>query len=145
MVGWCLVLSTVTLLWLIGMCSIWFDTMRFGHIWHSGRGFGQYRNLLDIAHHLDHTLGPDTCAYADRELNRAVEKLPLVGLEVVFDGNNGTIRLSENPGDHEHLRRAGTNFGGAARLRKTHNDDWSAETHNLNSNTKYKSSLDIMI
>lgn len=136
--GWCLVLSTVTLLWVIGMCSIWFDTMRFGYIWQSGRGFGEYRNLLDFAHYLDRSLGPDTCAYAHHELDRVVDKLPPVGLEVVSDGTHATIRLSENPGGHEHLRRTGTNFGGTSRLRKAKSDDWSADTHNTNSDPEYK-------
>lgn len=126
--GYTLIFSVLTLLWVIGMCSVWFDTMRFGHLWHSGRGFGHYRNVIDIAYHLEQKLGPDTCAYSHAELEKAIEKLPPVGLEVVCDGEYGTIRLSENPGGHDHLSRAQLQYGRPERVSHRKVATWPLST-----------------
>ena len=115
--GYCWILSTLMGWWLIGICAVWFDTMRFGYLWHTGRGFGRYRNIIDIAHHIERHLGPDLCAYSHEELNRQISKLQPVGMEIVSDGQCGHIRLSNDPGGFHLLVKPSLEFGGLERLR----------------------------
>ena len=75
--------------------------------------------LLDIARHLE-----QKCAYSHAELEKAIGKLPPVGLEVVGDGRYGNIRLSENPRGHEHLPAAQLQYGGFERISQRKSATW---------------------
>lgn len=95
--GWAWVVIIATMVWLWGMFGLWHDAQKHSLLWRSGRHPGVFRNLLDLAHTINDALGPDTCAYSEAELTKAITKLDLVGFEAVADGDAGHIRLCADP------------------------------------------------
>ncbi|EXJ71918.1 uncharacterized protein A1O5_04419 [Cladophialophora psammophila CBS 110553] len=101
---------------LLGMFAVWMDSFRNGALWRSGRGFGRYRNIIDIAEHLQSHFGQDLCAYTHEELEEKIDRLDPVGIEVLADGEFAHIRLSQNPGGKHLLSTPGLHYGGIERL-----------------------------
>ncbi|KIW96860.1 uncharacterized protein Z519_02251 [Cladophialophora bantiana CBS 173.52] len=114
--GYLWIVCTLTSLWIAGMFAVWMDSFRNGTLWRSGRGFGRYRNIVDIAEHLQSHFGPDLCAYTHEELEGKIDRLDPVGIEVLADGEFAHIRLSQNPGGKHLLSTLGLHYGGIERL-----------------------------
>lgn len=116
--GYLWITSAVSSVWALGMFAIWCDSLHNGSLWKSGRALGDFRNILDIARVLDKHLGSDTCAYDNTEIARRVDAIPPVGFEVVSDGTNGYIGLSESPGGSSALleETPGVHFGCRSRV-----------------------------
>jgi len=62
------------LIWSFGMYGLWVDASRKSQLHRAGRRLGPYRGILDIAEAIQNDLGPDTCAYSDAELRKAIKK-----------------------------------------------------------------------
>ncbi|KIX93635.1 uncharacterized protein Z520_10541 [Fonsecaea multimorphosa CBS 102226] len=118
--GYLWIVCFVTSLWVAGMFAVWIDSFRNGVLWRSGRGFGRYRNIIDIAEHLHSNFGYDLCAYTHEELEKKVDRLEPVGVEVLADGEWAHIRLGRNPGGKHLLSTPGLQYGDIGRLRSRH-------------------------
>lgn len=92
--GWAWVVIICTMIWLWGMFGLWHDGQKHSLLWRGGRRPGLFRSVLDIANTINDSLGPDTCAYSDKELTEAIRKLDPVGYEATEDGDGGHIRLN---------------------------------------------------
>jgi len=62
------------LIWSFGMYGLWVDASRKSQLHRAGRRLGPYRGILDIAEAIQNDLGPDTCAYSDAELRKAIKE-----------------------------------------------------------------------
>jgi hypothetical protein len=61
-------------IWSFGMYGLWVDACRKSRLHQAGRRLGLYRGILDIAEALQNDLGPDTCAYSEAELEKAIKE-----------------------------------------------------------------------
>lgn len=118
--GYLWITATISSIWVLGMFALWSDSLHNGILWRSGRALGDYRNILDIAQVLHERLGPDTCAHSNAEIEREAGTIAPVGFEIVTDGIQGHIRLSESPGGCEVLqdKEVEIQFGSRARLQR---------------------------
>ncbi|KAH0846762.1 hypothetical protein AYO21_07871 [Fonsecaea monophora] len=114
--GYLWIVCALTNFWIAGMFAVWIDSFRNGILWRSGRGFGRYRNIIDIAEHLQARFGHDLCGYTHEELEKKVDALDPVGIEVLAEGEWAHIRLSQNPGGQHLLCTPGLQYGGIGRL-----------------------------
>jgi len=59
-------------IWSLGMYGLWVDASRKSQLFQAGRRLGLYRGILDLSEAIRDELGPDTCAYSDAELKKAI-------------------------------------------------------------------------
>jgi hypothetical protein len=78
LIGFCL-----EAIWAVGCWSVWMDANINSRLllWRR-KGAGTLRGALDLAESVKRDLGPDTCAYGDGELIKALEKCEPVGYAV---------------------------------------------------------------
>ena len=68
---WVIVCS-LQFIWSLGMYGLWVDACRKSQLFQAGRRLGLYRGILDLSEAIRNELGPDTCAYSDAELKKAI-------------------------------------------------------------------------
>ncbi|TID18239.1 hypothetical protein E6O75_ATG06315 [Venturia nashicola] len=88
-------LCSVTV-WIIGTYAIWLDAQHHSQLVRKGRKMGMNRAILDTAEAIKESLGPDTNAYSEEELEKALKKHPGVMFSVEERVEKGTehIKLS---------------------------------------------------
>ena len=70
---WVLVVICVNGLWVFGLWMLWVDTELKSQLTKVGRRMGTYRAIADIAEAMREDLGPNLCAYSDKELANALK------------------------------------------------------------------------
>jgi hypothetical protein len=66
------IVCVLQFIWSLGMYGLWVDACRKSQLFQAGRRLGLYRGILDLAEAIRDELGPDTCAYSDAELKKAI-------------------------------------------------------------------------
>lgn len=70
---WVLVVICVNGLWVFGLWILWLDTELKSQLTRVGRRMGTYRAIADVAEAMREDLGPNLCAYSDKELAHALK------------------------------------------------------------------------
>lgn len=103
-------------IWSFGMYGLWVDACRKSRLHQAGRRLGLYRGILDIAEALQNDLGPDTCAYSEAELEKAIkERSSGYGLSYRLIHRQSTTHLtisqSKICGDSPLILKSGDLYG----------------------------------
>ncbi|KAL8826977.1 MAG: hypothetical protein Q9191_003464 [Dirinaria sp. TL-2023a] len=102
---WVLVVICVNCLWVFGLWILWVDTELKSQFTRVGRRMGTYRAIADIAEAMREDLGPNLCAYSDKELAHALKtqgRLKYYVREGAED-EAGHIGLSSRMSEKVHL------------------------------------------
>lgn len=93
---WVLLSVTSCTAWIIGTYAIWLDAQHHSELVRKGRKMGMNRAIIDAVEAITEALGPDTNAYSERELEKALKKHPGVMFSVEERVESGTehIKLS---------------------------------------------------
>ncbi|QDS76108.1 hypothetical protein FKW77_006464 [Venturia effusa] len=93
---WVLLSVTSCTAWIIGTYAIWLDAQHHSELVRKGRKMGMNRAIIDAAEAIKEALGPDTNAYCEKELEKALKKHPGVMFSVEERVETGTehIKLS---------------------------------------------------
>lgn len=99
--------------WMLGCFGMWLDVHINSTLFRMNRpSSGVVRNILDVAGAIQRDVGGDTGAYKDRELQRALEKCPPVGFDVVDDGGKADrIAMVSMPGVRRRRSRVKIDAG----------------------------------
>ena len=102
---WVLVVICVNGLWVFGLWILWVDTELKSQFTRVGRRMGTYRAIADIAEAMREDLGPNLCAYSDKELANALKTQGRVKYYVTEGavGEPGHIGLSSRMSDKVRL------------------------------------------
>jgi hypothetical protein len=92
----------VSAFWLLGTWVVYLDAEYNSEFVKKGRGYGTWRAILDLAESVNRDLGPDTCAYSEEELVRALEEQNAVGY-VIEERENGVPHIGLR--NHSELRQ----------------------------------------
>ncbi|KAE9367226.1 hypothetical protein N431DRAFT_472230 [Stipitochalara longipes BDJ] len=85
--AWLLLTSCINAIWFFGTWIILLDSEHNSELMEKGRKLGTWRTILDLAESLNRDLGPQTCAYTEKEIEDAIKRQRLVRYRV--DAGNG--------------------------------------------------------
>lgn len=102
---WVIIAASVNSFWLFGLWILWLDADSKSQLVRKGRRMGTYRAIVDISEAMREDLGPNLCAYSEKELTDAVRKKAPLKYFVSEEKEDGVshIGLSSRPSDKVQL------------------------------------------
>jgi hypothetical protein len=98
---WVLTLSSIFLLWVIGMCGIWADANRSSEMHKKDINLGPWKAIIDLGKVMDFQLGDRVSEHSDTELaKRVATSSPVRYVKIVNQGSGSEqFRLLPAPSD----------------------------------------------
>jgi hypothetical protein len=126
---WFFVVAVVNSCWLLGLCILWLDCDTNSELCKKGRRLGLWRAIADISEAMREELGPNICAYSEKELAEALKNTPPIKYYVKHgtEQEPGHIGLSTQSSGKVELRwdhEYGTVTHGKPRQRAGHENGW---------------------
>lgn len=95
-----LIVSVSQAIWVFGTYGLWVDSNRKSQLNQAGRNIGTYRAVIDLGGALAEDLGPETCAYSEKGLEKRLSKRGL-GLKYYQSSGGAAQYIGLSSGKHE--------------------------------------------
>lgn len=95
-----------TSIWLLGMYVLWVECQFNSEFCKKKRFLGVWRAIADLSEAMREDLGPNVCAYSNKEIGKVLEKRPPIKYYVKDDDDSetGHIGLSSRPSGKVKLK-----------------------------------------